>query len=381
MMLLTRTTIFGFLLLFLSGAASAQDLEITNIRVGQGDATLIQGPPAADGSRVNILFDGGDVAAYNGGKVIGAVLSKHGVKSLDYLIVSHYDVDHIGGIVSGPHHGDSFLLGWNKTPGAIGDDDNDGNDGWVGAASFAPDKDEIGRGDDIPVRCFVDRGDTPAATSQAYRKYRLLAESMGERVSLSNQASVDGFEIDLGSGSKMTALAGNGYVRNRGSRVARVNTENERSLSFLVSYKDFHFLISGDMIGRTYGSEDAKVESAVGDVIQNMGIIVDVLHVDHHGGNNGSDSVFLEKIKPVIAIISAGNDNDYHHPHDETLQRLEQAKVYRIIQTAWGATESVGDEVRRVQAIYQGDVVVTSDGDNYTVSTSRTFKADDNPGR
>ena len=112
-----------------------------------------------------------------------------------------------------------------------------------------------------------------------------------------------------------------------------------------------------------------------------MGIIVDVLHVDHHGGNNGSDSVFLEKIKPVIAIISAGNDNDYHHPHDETLQRLEQAKVYRIIQTAWGATESVGDEVRRVQAIYQGDVVVTSDGDNYTVSTSRTFKADDNPRR
>ena len=92
-------------------SAWAQELEIVNIRVGQGDSTLIQGPVQADGSRVNILFDGGDVSAYDGGKVIGAVLARRGVKTLDYLIVSHYDVDHIGGIVAGPQHGNSFLLG------------------------------------------------------------------------------------------------------------------------------------------------------------------------------------------------------------------------------------------------------------------------------
>ena len=80
---------------FVAETASAQELEIVNIRVGQGDATLIQGPIRADGSRVNVLFDGGDVSAYDGGKVIGAVLARRGVKVLDYLVVSHYDVDHI----------------------------------------------------------------------------------------------------------------------------------------------------------------------------------------------------------------------------------------------------------------------------------------------
>ena len=364
-----------------AGTVSAQELEIVNIRVGQGDSTLIQGPLKADGSRVNVLFDGGDVAAYDGGKVIGAVLSKHGVKALDYLIVSHYDVDHIGGIVSGSHHGASFLLGWNGTPGEVGDDDHDGHDGWIGTPNFEPDNDEIGHGDDIPVAHFIDRGDAPAPASQAYQKYRLLAESMGDRFSLSDQTSVDGFEIDLGDGAKMTALAGNGFVRGRANRVPKVTTKNERSLSFLVSYKQFDYLISGDMIGRQYGSEDARVESAVGEAIEDMGVIVDVLHVDHHGGNNGSDSDFLEKIRPTIAVISAGNDNDYHHPHSQTLSRLEQAKVYRIIQTSWGATDDVSYAVRRVQAIYQGDVVVTSDGEAYTVSTSRTFKVDKNPRR
>jgi len=34
-----------------------------------------------------------------------------------------------------------------------------------------------------------------------------------------------------------------------------------------------------------------------------------------------------------------------------------------------------------VQAIYQGDVVITSDGTNFTLSTSRTFKTDTNPRR
>lgn len=367
--------------LSLLAPASAQELEIVNIRVGQGDSTLIQGPVQPDGRRVNILFDGGDIAAYDGGKVIGAVLAKRGVKALDYLIVSHYDVDHIGGIVSGPQHGASFLLGRNGTPGDVSDDDSDGNDGWVGAPHFAPDKDEIGKGDDIPVRHFIDRGDLPEPTSQAYRKYRLLAESMGSRVSLASQASVEGFEIALGNGARMIAMAGNGYVRGKASRVLNVTTENERSLSFLVTYKDFDFLVSGDMIGRTYGAEDARVESAVGDFIRDKGIVVDVLHVDHHGGNNGSDSDFLDKIRPTIAVISLGNDNDYHHPHSETLDRLEKAKVYRIIQTSWGATENVSDAVRRVQAIYQGDVVISSNGETYTVSTSRTFKVDHNPRR
>lgn len=358
----------------------AKDVEIVNIRVGQGDATLIQGPPDASGNRVNILFDAGDIADYDGGKVIAAVLAKRRVRSLDYVIVSHYDVDHIGGLVAGGVHGNSFLLGWNQTPGATGDDDGDGSDGWIGARFFRPDPDELGTGDDIPVRFFVDRGDTPLNDSQASEKYRHLAGAMGQRISLDTQAEVDDFAIDLGGGAKMTLLAANGYVRGRTAQVPAVTTENERSLSFVLSYGAFDYLISGDMIGRAAGAEDARVESAVGDAINALGVKIDVLHVDHHGANNGSDFDFLTKIKPTIAVISAGNGNTHEHPHKDALRRLAAAGVYRIIQTAWGTTEDVmPPEVRKVQAIYQGDIIITSDGRDYNVSTSRTFTSDENP--
>ncbi|MEX2140435.1 MAG: hypothetical protein WD894_14325 [Pirellulales bacterium] len=65
-------------------------------------------------------------------------------------------------------------------------------------------------------------------------------------------------------------------------------------------------------------------------------------------------------------------------PHHETLDRLIEAGVYRIIQTSWGTTQGViPPEVRRHLANYQGDIVVTTEGSGYEVSTSRTFPTDE----
>jgi beta-lactamase superfamily II metal-dependent hydrolase len=189
---------------------------------------------------------------------------------------------------------------------------------------------------------------------------------------------VNTFQIDLGDGAQMTCLSANGFVRDRSVKVAGVNTENEKSLSFLLRYKKFDYLTGGDTIGRQHGSENAKVEEAIGEYIQGKGINVDMLHVNHHGANNGSDAGFLEAILPEIAVISLGNDNSHHHPNRETLERLVAAGVYRIFQTSWGTTEGViPADVRRHQAIFQSDIVVTSDGEGFDVSTSRRFPTDE----
>lgn len=375
-----RGVLFAGMLVFSAGAASSPgELEILNIRVGQGDSTLILGPPV-NGERVSVLVDAGDIGGRDGGNILRAVLSKNGVSKLDYVIVTHYDADHIGGLVSGGAHGISFLLGWNKVPGNLGDDDQDGVIDWIGQKYWKPDPEEMGTGDDVPVRYFVDRGDQAPNTSQAYAKYRNIVNAYGTRLSLENQSDVDGFQIDLGAGATMKALAANGYVRGRGQRVTRVNTENERSLSFLVSYGKFDYLISGDLIGQIYGRENAAVEKAVGRYIESQGITVDVLHVNHHGANNASEAVFLDLIKPTIAIISAGNGNDHKHPSIFALSRLADAGVYRIVQTSWGTTKSMMPEnIRSIQAIYQGDVRIETSGDKYTISTSRTFDSDSNP--
>ena len=380
---MTGVTMWGLVGAMSVATHAAAELEIINIRVGQGDATLIQGPQNTDGGRVNVLFDAGDMPdrGGDGGIILRELLATRGVSVLDYLIVSHDDADHIGGVAFGGNHGASFILGPNGAPGAVGDDDGDGVDDWEGEEPYyLPDPDELGRDDDVLVHKFIDYGDDLMRNTQAIRKYRGIANAMGERISISDQATVDSFEIDLGQGARMICFAANGYVRNRTSRVLAVNTPNERSLSFLVNYRAFDYLISGDLIGRRYGGkdEDAKVERAVGEAIAAAGFDVDVLHVNHHGANNGSESSFLKSIGPKVAIVSAGNRNSHGHPHKSVLGRLVRAGVGLIVQTEWGSTSgTIPDDVRDRQAIYQGDVVIATDGNDYTISTNRTFSTDE----
>ncbi|MBD1223688.1 MBL fold metallo-hydrolase [Virgibacillus halodenitrificans] len=68
------------------------DMEVHFIDVGQGDSILVQTP-----QNKNILIDGGPPDA---GERIVSYLKKEGIKSIDLLVVTHPDVDHIGGL---PH--------------------------------------------------------------------------------------------------------------------------------------------------------------------------------------------------------------------------------------------------------------------------------------
>ncbi len=359
--------------------AFAEDLEIVNIRVGQGDATLIQGPTDASGDRVKVLFDAGDIDDRDGGHILRAVLKKRGVSELDFLIISHDDADHLGGAVTGPRHGKSFILGFNNVPGDSGDDDGDGDSDWLpGQELFVPDPEELGTDDDIPIRNFVDYGDSLMRDTQTIRKYQGIANNMGNRITVNDQQHVDTFEIDLGGGARMICYAANGFVRGRGSRVPKVGTPNERSLAFLITHGKFDFLLSGDLIGRKSGAEDAKVEEAVGEALVRDGVKVEILHVNHHGANNASSARFLELVQPEIAIISTGNGNSHKHPTNAALKRLVNAGVDRIIQTSWGTTKArMPLVVRDHQAIYQGDVVITSDGNSFEISTARRWKIGD----
>ena len=64
---------------------------------------------------------------------------------------------------------------------------------------------------------------------------------------------------------------------------------------------------------------------------------IDFLKIGHHGSNTASSKEFLKKIAPKIAVISCGKDNDYGHPHKETLAKLDKLglQVYR--------TDKLGD--------------------------------------
>lgn len=50
----------------------------------------------------------------------------------------------------------------------------------------------------------------------------------------------------------------------------------------------------------------------------------EVLKVAHHGSGNSTSELFLQGVQPAFAIISAGEQNNYGHPHQETLFRLKE---------------------------------------------------------
>jgi hypothetical protein len=261
------------------------------------------------------------------------------------------------------------VFGENGAPGALGDDDGDGQSDWASEAMIFPDPEEFGTDDDVLVSIFVDRGDEDVPGSKTYAKYAAVVSTMGTRVTLDTQEEVDGYSIDLGDGATMTCYAASGYVRGRDKSVRYVNTENERSLCFLIEYGGFDYLLGGDTIGRKAGSENAKVERAIGEALVENSVAVDVYHVNHHGANNGSSTPFLELIQAECAIISLGDGNSYGHPHEDALKRLGDAGIQAIYQTESGSTRgTIPDSIKALQIVANGPIGLSTNGQNYTIN-------------
>lgn len=76
----------------------------------------------------------------------------------------------------------------------------------------------------------------------------------------------------------------------------------------------------------------------------------DFIKIAHHGANTSTSSVFLQKVKPKYAVISAGKRNRFGYPSNEVLNKLEQAKI----------------EVYRTDRL--GTIVVNSDGKSISIT-------------
>ena len=57
----------------------------------------------------------------------------------------------------------------------------------------------------------------------------------------------------------------------------------------------------------------------------------DILKVAHHGSKTSTIDEFIKAVDPDIAVISAGKDNSYGHPHKETLDTLSDNGVETLV--------------------------------------------------
>ena len=59
---------------------------------------------------------------------------------------------------------------------------------------------------------------------------------------------------------------------------------------------------------------------------------VNVLKAGHHGSKGSSSEAFLDQLEPSLALVSAGVNNRFKHPNDETLERFQERHI-KVLRT------------------------------------------------
>jgi competence protein ComEC len=239
-----------------------------------------------------ILIDGGKEGSDTGRRVIAPYLWSKGIDSIDYLVLSHPHRDHYGGLLHVVDHFDTGEVWFN---GRVIPE----------AQVFFARIIEKG----IPLR-ILKRGD--------------FMETGGYRITALHP--YDGYYSDSDGGD--------------------ISDQNSDSLVLKAESGDLSVLFTGD------------IELEAEEDIMHLGkwIRSDIMKVPHHGGRGSSSGDFLEAVDPDVAVISAGKNNSFGHPHEETIRRYEQhgIRVYRTDR--------------------DGAVTISKVDEGYDVKTSRDFE-------
>ena len=107
--------------------------------------------------------------------------------------------------------------------------------------------------------------------------------------------------------------------------------QNESSAVIWLEYQGVSALLAGD--ATTAVEENLMRDDRLG-LLSNLDMRLsetDILKVSHHGSKDASSEEFLKYLHIQTAVISCGENNIYEHPSNETLSRLEavNAEIYR----------------------------------------------------
>lgn len=282
----------------------SEDLKITMLNVGQGDALLIQTKSQ------NILIDTSDQDERS--KLVKE-LDKAGVTTFDKIILTHPHADHIGGIEK--------LLKESK----------------------------------YTVKEIYDNG--VAATGKLYLNYMKLIKDSGGKIKHGTLTAGD--VLDFGDGVKFEVLAPDKSVVDAVNSGRQKTDPNNESVVGRLVYKDFTMMFTGD----AEISEEVAILSSSRDNLQNLKSRV--LKSGHHGSrtsldpSNASSVDFLRLMNPEYVVISAGEPSDkrggntYGHPHLEPLEAyLNNGIASKNIFWSWK----------------NGTVTIVTDGKNISVT-------------
>jgi competence protein ComEC len=258
-------------------------LTVEVVDVGQGSANLLQLPGG-----YTVLVDGGgfgDNAVFDVGRyIVAPFLWHHRIKTIDLLVLTHPNGDHLNGLLYILEHFNVGEVWSNQEPCDL-----------AGCRQWQ----EIIQRRNIFQPCF---SDLPFET-----------ERQGVRFSLLNPPR-----------DFLTLCKGQ-----------RWRDANNNSLVLQVAWGKISLLFTGD-IGRP-AEADILARQSSGRLRST------ILIVPHHGSRTSSSQIFLDAVQPREAIIPAGWDNRFGFPHPLVLERLGKmgCRIWRTDQS--GAVRVVTD--------------------------------------
>lgn len=269
---------------------SEGELRIHFVDVGQGDCIMIQLP---DGK--NMIIDGGDrgsdsVAAVNA--YIDRLKGDAQKLTFDYLLLTHTDSDHVGGL------------------------------------------DDVILREDVDVKkMFVPRLTTDQITTQVYRDFLSAIEqekTVVEGVTV-EYSTVDSDFENLEVGYRFDFVTPTDDCYDMGI-FNSAEGKNSVSPIIVMEFGGKKVLFTGDA-NEKY-TEKWFADLIAADTQHSLDYYdVDVLKVGHHGSETSTGAEFLEVVKPEYAVISYGEGNKYGHPREELLTRLRgympDSNIYR----------------------------------------------------
>ncbi len=176
-----------------------------------------------------------------------------------------------------------------------------------------PDADHIGGFLDVLKDYKVDKVFEPGTFNKS-KTYQDL-ETEIKKQNIPDILAKKGMHLDIGGGVVIDILFPDrdvsSWASNDGSIVARL------------SYGKTSIMLTGDA---TKLSESIILSENSVASLQSS-----VLKVGHHGSRGSSSSQFVQAVSPEYAMVSVGKNNKYGHPHQETLDTLNQfdAKIFR----------------------------------------------------
>ena len=260
----------------------ADTLRLTAIDVGQGSATLVEFPHGK-----TMLVDGGgfsDNSIFDMGKnIIAPLLLKKQIKTIDIVLLTHPESDHLNGLL--------YIL------------------------------------DHFTVNRFISTGETKE--TYGCRKLQRIIHERG--IPNPNFAELNRAEDING----VTLQILHPFCHNEGVDSGMLSSSsNNNSIVLRIVFGAHSFLLPGDIMKMA----EKNIVAAYGKNLKSS-----VLFVPHHGGATSSSPAFLRAISPKIAVISVGWRNRFRMPSKAVIKRLEAAgaKIYRT--DINGAVELVTD--------------------------------------